>query len=347
MSYADAVRALPVREDALILGIETSCDETAVSLVRGGREVLADEIISSAAEHAKFGGVVPEIASRAHTEAISVAAARALKAAGVSLPEVDAVAVTYGAGLLGALLVGVSYAKSLAFALNKPLIPVSHIRGHMAAAYLADKTLEPPFLSLLTSGGHTALIHVSDYEKWRFWAERWMTPLARHSTRLRACWAFLSGRAAVERLAREGRNVVPLPKMLKGAKGYDVSYSGLKTAVINYVHTREQRGEDWSRADVACSFQHAALDVLVEKAVEAAQERGLDTVVSGGGVAANGYLRSLLAERCAAAGIKAVIPDKKLCTDNASMIAAEGYLQYRAGNFADLSLNAAANVPLK
>ncbi|MBS1314632.1 MAG: tRNA (adenosine(37)-N6)-threonylcarbamoyltransferase complex transferase subunit TsaD, partial [Clostridia bacterium] len=155
MSYADAVRALPVREDALILGIETSCDETAVSLVRGGREVLADEIISSAAEHAKFGGVVPEIASRAHTEAISVAAARALKAAGVSLPEVDAVAVTYGAGLLGALLVGVSYAKSLAFALNKPLIPVSHIRGHMAAAYLADKTLEPPFLSLLTSGGHT------------------------------------------------------------------------------------------------------------------------------------------------------------------------------------------------
>lgn len=165
MSYADAVRALPIREDALILGIETSCDETAVSLVRGGREVLADEIISSAAEHAKFGGVVPEIASRAHTEAISVAAARALKAAGVSLPEVDAVAVTYGAGLLGALLVGVSYAKSLAFALNKPLIPVSHIRGHMAAAYLADKTLEPPFLSLLTSGGHTALIHVSDYEK--------------------------------------------------------------------------------------------------------------------------------------------------------------------------------------
>lgn len=348
MSYADAVRALPVREDTLILGIETSCDETAVSLVRGGREVLADEIISSAAEHAKFGGVVPEIASRAHTEAISVAAARALKAAGVSLPEVDAVAVTYGAGLLGALLVGVSYAKSLAFALNKPLIPVSHIRGHMAAAYLADKTLEPPFLSLLTSGGHTALIHVSDYEKMEVLGGTLDDAVGEAFDKVaRVLGLSYPGGPAVERLAREGRNIVPLPKMLKGAKGYDVSYSGLKTAVINYVHTREQRGEDWSRADVACSFQHAALDVLVEKAVEAAQERGLDTVVSGGGVAANGYLRSLLAERCAAAGIKAVIPDKKLCTDNASMIAAEGYLQYRAGNFADLSLNAAANVPLK
>ena len=249
---------------------------------------------------------------------------------------------------MGALLVGVSYAKSLAFALNKPLIPVSHIRGHMAAAYLADKTLEPPFLSLLTSGGHTALIHVSDYEKMEVLGGTLDDAVGEAFDKVaRVLGLSYPGGPAVERLAREGRNVVPLPKMLKGAKGYDVSYSGLKTAVINYVHTKEQRGEDWSRADVACSFQHAALDVLVEKAVEAAQERGLDTVVSGGGVAANGYLRSLLAERCAAAGIKAVIPDKKLCTDNASMIAAEGYLQYRAGNFADLSLNAAANVPLK
>ena len=266
MSYADAVRTLPVREDALILGIETSCDETAVSLVRGGREVLADEIISSAAEHAKFGGVVPEIASRAHTEAISVAAARALKTAGVSLPEVDAVAVTYGAGLLGALLVGVSYAKSLAFALNKPLIPVSHIRGHMAAAYLADKTLEPPFLSLLTSGGHTALIHVSDYEKMEVLGGTLDDAVGEAFDKVaRVLGLSYPGGPAVERLAREGRNVVPLPKMLKGAKGYDVSYSGLKTAVINYDHTKEQRGEDWSRADGAGSFQHAALDVLVEK----------------------------------------------------------------------------------
>ena len=332
--------------DITILGIESSCDDTSAAVIRNN--VLLSNVIASQAVHIKYGGVIPELASRAHQQNIIPVVDTALKEAGLTPEEIDAIAFTRGPGLLGSLLVGVSYAKSLAFALNKPLIPVSHIRGHMAAAYLADKTLEPPFLSLLTSGGHTALIHVSDYEKMEVLGGTLDDAVGEAFDKVaRVLGLSYPGGPAVERLAREGRNVVPLPKMLKGAKGYDVSYSGLKTAVINYVHTREQRGEDWSRADVACSFQHAALDVLVEKAVEAAQERGLNTVVSGGGVAANGYLRSLLAERCAAAGIKAVIPDKKLCTDNASMIAAEGYLQYRAGNFADLSLNAAANVPLK
>lgn len=347
MNYYERVCAVPVKEDALILGIETSCDETAVSVVRGGREILSDEIISSAAEHAKFGGVVPEIASRAHTEAISVACARALRSAGVSLEAVDAIAVTYGAGLLGALLVGVSYAKSLAFALQKPLIPVSHIRGHMAAAYLNDRTLEPPFLSLLTSGGHTAILFVKSYEEAEVLGGTLDDAVGEAFDKVaRVLGLSYPGGPSVERLAREGKNVVPLPKMLKGAKGYDFSYSGLKTAVINYVHAKEQKKEAWSRANVACSFQCAALDVLAEKAVAAAKELGLHTIVSGGGVAANGYLRARLSERCAAEGIRAVLPEKRLCTDNAAMIAAEGFLQYRMRHFADLTLNASANVPL-
>lgn len=347
MNYYERVLATPVKENALILGIETSCDETAVSVVRGGREILSDEIISSAAEHAKFGGVVPEIASRAHTEAISVACERALRAAGISLEEVDAVAVTYGAGLLGALLVGVSYAKSLAFALQKPLIPVSHIRGHMAAAYLCDRTLEPPFLSLLTSGGHTAILHVKSYEEMELLGGTLDDAVGEAFDKVaRVLGLSYPGGPNVERLAREGKNFIPLPKMLKGAKGYDFSYSGLKTVVINYVHTKEQKNEPWNRADVACSFQCAAVDVLVEKAIAAAKERNLETIVSGGGVAANGYLRERLSERCAAEQIRAVLPEKRLCTDNAAMIAAEGFLQYRMRRFADLSLNASANVPL-
>ncbi|MGN0822554.1 MAG: tRNA (adenosine(37)-N6)-threonylcarbamoyltransferase complex transferase subunit TsaD [Candidatus Gallimonas sp.] len=334
------------KENPLILGIESSCDETAAAVVRG-RTLLSDEIASSASVQALYGGVVPEIASRAHADAVDAVVQRALERAGVKKEELDAVAVTYGAGLLGALLVGLSFAKGFAYGLGIPLIAVNHIRGHLAAAYLEDETLRPPFITLLASGGHTAILH---------------TLTETHSEALGGTLDDAAGEAFdkvarvlslpypggphVEALAREGKNVVPLPKMLKGEGGYNFSYSGLKTAVINYCHSAEQRGERVNRADVACSFQCAALDVLVRKTVEGAKERGVRTVTAGGGVVANGYLRDSLTKACAAAGLKLVLPTKKHCTDNAAMIAAEGLVQYRAGNFAPMSLNAEASIPL-
>ncbi len=350
MTYSEKIKTFEIKDKPLILGIETSCDETAVSLVYCGREVLADEIISSAASHAVFGGVVPEIASRAHTTAILMATKNALAKAGKTLSDIDAVAVTYGAGLLGALLVGVSFAKALAFSLGIPLVPVSHIRGHIAAAYLADKTLEPPFMNILASGGHTALIAVEDYYKMRVLGSSLDDAAGEAFDKVaRVLGLSYPGGPSVERLAREGKNVIKLPAMLSHYDGgeYDFSYSGLKTAVINYVHNAEQKGEAWKKEDVAASFQHAAIDVLVNKAMKAASVYGYKTVAVTGGVAANGYLRETLKSAAEARGIKAVIPEKRICTDNGSMIGAEGYLQYKAGNFADLTLNASAVVPLK
>jgi N6-L-threonylcarbamoyladenine synthase len=336
-----------LKENPVILGIESSCDETAAAVIRG-RQLLSDEIISSASVQALYGGVVPEIASRAHTDAVDEVVARALKNAGIQKEELDAVAVTYGAGLLGALLVGLSFAKGLSFGLKIPLIGVNHIRGHLAACYLEDRTLKPPFITLLASGGHTAVIYVkSETEFEVLGATRDDAAGEAFDKVARILSLPYPGGPHVERLAREGNPVVPFPKMLKGLGGYDFSYSGLKTAVINYVHTKEQKGEPWSKADVACSFQHAALDILAEKAVEGAREKGVCTVTAGGGVIANGYLREILEKRCNAAGFKLVIPEKRHCTDNAAMIAAEGLLQYRAGNFAPYSLNAEACIPLR
>ena len=335
-----------MKEQPLILGIESSCDETAAAVIRG-RTLLSDEIASSAATQAKFGGVVPEIASRAHAEAVDEVVARALAAAGVGKEELDAVAVTYGAGLLGALLVGLSFAKGFAYGLGIPLIGVDHIRGHLAAAYLEDASLEPPFLTLLASGGHTAILYTETADTFRVLGGTLDDAAGEAFDKVaRVLFLPYPGGPHIEALAREGRPVVPMPKMLKGMGGYDFSYSGLKTAVINYVHTKEQKGEAWSRADVACSFQHAALDILVRKTVEGALETGARTVTAGGGVAANGYLRESLQDACGRAGLKLVLPVKKHCTDNAAMIAAEGLVQYRLGNFAPMSLNAEASIPL-
>ena len=348
MLYSEQIKNFKIKDKPLILGIETSCDETAVSVVYNGREVLADEIISSAASHAVYGGVVPEIASRAHTTAILTATERALKTAGKTLADLDAIAVTYGAGLLGALLVGVSFAKALAFSLNIPLVPVSHIRGHVAAAYIADKTLEPPFMNILASGGHTALIAVESYSEMKVLGSSIDDAAGEAFDKVaRVLGLSYPGGPSVERLAREGKNTVKLPKMLSHYEGgkYDFSYSGLKTAVINYVHNAEQKGEPWKKEDVAASFQHAAIDVLVNKAVAAAKEYGFDKIAVTGGVAANGYLRETLKSAAEKNGLTAVIPEKKICTDNGSMIGAEGYIQYKKGNFADLTLNASAVVP--
>ena len=336
-----------MKQDPLILGIESSCDETAAAVIRG-RELLSDEIASSAATQAKYGGVVPEIASRAHAEAVDEVVARALKAANVQKQQLDAVAVTYGAGLLGALLVGLSFAKGVAYGLNIPLIGVDHIRGHLAAAYLEDTTLEPPFITLLASGGHTAILYAERADKFRVLGGTLDDAAGEAFDKVaRVLGLPYPGGPHVEALAREGSPVVPMPKMLKGMGGYDFSYSGLKTAVINYVHTKEQRGEEWSRADVAASFQSAALDILVQKTIEGAHETGAKVVTAGGGVAANGYLREKLTMECAEAGLKLVLPVKKHCTDNAAMIASEGLVQYRLGHFSPMSLNAEASIPLR
>lgn len=345
MVYAERVRGIPLKEEPVILGIESSCDETAAAVIRG-RELLSSVILSSASEQAKYGGVVPEIASRAHTDAIGDAVAQAVQGAGITERDIDAVAVTYGAGLLGALLVGLSFAKAYAFALGVPLIGVDHIRGHMAAAYLADKSLEPPFVTLLASGGHTAVIYTKNYTDFEILGStRDDAAGEAFDKAARVLGLSYPGGPSIEKLAKEGRAVIPFPKMFSGG-GYDFSYSGLKTAVINYCHNMEQKGESYSKADVAASFQSAACAPLAERAVAAAKQKGADTVVAGGGVIANGYLRALLQRSCEKAGLKLVLPEKKYCTDNAAMIAAEGLIQYRAGNFAELSLNARAHIPL-
>ncbi len=348
MNYQEIISNHVIKENAIILAIESSCDETACAVLRGRNELLSSEIESSMTEHIKFGGVVPEVASRAHTTALSIVVDRAIKNAGITLKDIDAVAVTYGAGLLGALLVGLSYAKALAYALQVPLIPVSHIRGHLSAIYLADKNLKPPFISLLASGGHTAIIEVESYEKFNILGGTLDDAVGEAFDKVaRVLGLNYPGGPNIERLAKEGEPKIKLPVMLKGKVGYDFSYSGLKTAVINYVHRANQLGEEINKADVACSFQSAAVDVLVEKAILAVKERGLDTVTAGGGVVANGYLRNKLSEECLKEGIKVVLPPKNLCTDNAAMIASEGYVQYLKGNFASLDLNASARVGLK
>ena len=334
------------KAEPIILGIESSCDETAAAVIKG-RRILSDEIASSATVQAEFGGVVPEIASRAHTDEIARVVERAVKNAGITYQDIDAVAVTYGAGLLGALLVGVSFAKAFAFALGKPLIAVNHIRGHLAAAYLDCPDLKPPFVTLLASGGHTAILYARSEAEFGILGATLDDAAGEAFDKVaRVLGLKYPGGPHIERCAEEGSPNVPMPKMLKGGGGYNFSYSGLKTAVINYCHTKDQKGESYSKADVACSFQCAAVDVLVEKTVAAAKEKGVTTVTVGGGVAANGYLRRSLQAACDKNGLRLVLPEKRYCTDNAAMIASEGLVQFRLGNFAKMDLTAKASIPL-
>ena len=286
------------KAEPIILGIESSCDETAAAVIKG-RKILSDEIASSATVQAEFGGVVPEIASRAHTDEIARVVERAVKNAGITYQDIDAVAVTYGAGLLGALLVGVSFAKAFAFALGKPLIAVNHIRGHLAAAYLDCPDLKPPFVTLLASGGHTAVLYAKSEGEFEILGATLDDAAGEAFDKVaRVLGLKYPGGPNIERCAVGGEANVPMPKMLKGGGGYNFSYSGLKTAVINYCHTKSQKGEEYNVADVACSFQCSAIDVLVEKTVLGAKEKGVDTVTAGGGVVANGYLRETLKTAC-------------------------------------------------
>lgn len=336
-----------IKSEPVILGIESSCDETACAVIKG-RKILSDEIISSAQEQSKYGGVVPEIASRAHTDAIDEVVARALDAAGITPKDVDAVAVTYGAGLLGALLVGLSFAKSFAYSQNIPLIAVNHIRGHMASAYLDNPALKPPFVTLLASGGHTAILHTQSYRIAKVLGGTCDDAAGEAFDKIARVLSLpYPGGPNVQRLAQEGRANIAFPSALvKHGDGKTFSYSGLKTAVINYCHTAEQKGAKINFADVAASFQKAAIDPLVAKTVESAITLGVDTVTAGGGVVANDYLRAELKAACDRAGLKLVLPSKRYCTDNAAMIASEGLNLYLAGEFAPLSVNAKAALPL-
>lgn len=336
-----------IKDNPVILGIESSCDETAAAVIRG-RKLLSSRIISSASEQAKYGGVVPEIASRAHTDVVDEVVRQAVEDARIKLSEIDAVAVTYGAGLLGALLVGVSFAKSLAYALGVPLIAVNHIRGHLAAAYLGEPSLKPPFVTLLASGGHTAVLHTLDYSHFEVIASTCDDAAGEAFDKVARVLSLpYPGGVNVERLAKEGSPNIQLPSCLVREGHNRFSYSGLKTAVINYCHNAGQKGEEVNRADVACSFQRAAIDPLVKKTVESAVALKVNTVTAGGGVVANGYLRAALQAGCGARGLRLVLPEKGYCTDNAAMIAAEGLIRYLNGEFAPLSLNAAAQIPLE
>ena len=337
-----------VKNEPVILGIESSCDETACAILRG-RKILSNRIISSAAEQAKYGGVVPEIASRMHTEAVDEVCRLALVDAGLRPQDIDCVAATYGAGLLGALLVGLSFAKAFAYALNVPFIAVNHIRGHIAAAYLDKPDLKPPFVTLLASGGHTAILYTSSYTKFSILGG---TSDDAAGEAFDKCARVLGlpypGGPSVQKLAEGGNACINFPSALvKNSQVLRFSYSGLKTAVINYCHNAQQRGEELNGADVAASFQRAAIDPLVKKTVECALACGVKTVTAGGGVVANSYLRRTLNEACQKAGLQLILPEKKFCTDNAAMIASEGLNQYMAGNFSSLDVNAAAAIPLK
>ena len=331
-----------------ILAFESTCDETAVAVVEDGRKILTDQIFSQAKLHAVYGGVVPEIASRCHVESISILAQRALKAAGITREEIDAVAVSYAPGLIGAVLVGVNFAKSCASALQVPLIPVHHIRGHIAANYLAYPELKPPFLCLAISGGNTILVDVRDYTDMKILG----------ATRDDAAGECFDKTARVLGLPYPGGK--PIDELSQGGDDskytfpighvdgnpYDMSFSGLKTAVINLVHNAEQKGEKLDRASLAASFTKAVSDSLVPRTMMAARELGYDTVVVAGGVAANSRIRADFKNACEQEKLRLFVPPLKLCGDNGAMIGAQGYYEYLAGTRAGSDLNAYATMEL-
>jgi N6-L-threonylcarbamoyladenine synthase len=332
----------------LILAVESSCDETAVALVADGRKVLTDQIFSQADLHAVYGGVVPEIAARSHLEVISILAERALQEAGVTRRDIDAVACTYAPGLIGAVLVGVNFAKSAALALNVPLIPVHHIRGHIAANYLAYPELEPPFLCLAISGGNTMLVDVRDYTDMRIIGQTRDDAAGEcFDKSARVMGLGYPGGKPIDDLAKTGDDhCYDLPRPYVGQNPYDMSFSGIKTAVINVAHRCEQTGTELNKAGLAASLCRAVSESLVGRTMAAAEELGYDKIAVAGGVAANSRIRADFEAACRKAGRTLYVPPLKLCGDNGAMIGAQGYYEYLAGHVADSSLNAYATMPL-
>lgn len=327
-----------------ILAVESSCDETAVAIVRDGREVLCDCIASQVELHRIYGGVVPEIASRKHIEAIYGLADQALKQTGLSRKDIDAIAVTYAPGLIGAVLVGVNFAKAAALALNKPLIPVHHIRGHIAANYIAYPDLKPPFLCMVVSGGHTMIAEVADYTKMRILGTTLDDAAGECFDKVaRVLGMPYPGGAALDKAAQNGDDKkYDLPRSKPGANPYDMSFSGLKTAALNLIHHAQQVGEELDIPSLCASFSAAVSDILVPRVVRAIQETGLKKIAIAGGVAANSRIRADLLAAAEELNAEVYMPPLSLCGDNASMIGAQAYYEVLAGNVADMNLNAYA-----
>lgn len=345
MSYQEtsqeALSRLRKKEHIRILAIESSCDETAAAVVEDGRVILSNAVFTQIDLHALYGGVVPEIASRAHVEKVDRMVDAALAQAGMTLQDVDAIAVTYGPGLVGALLIGVSCAKALAYAAGKPLIPVNHIEGHICANFLSSPELTPPFAALVVSGGHSHLFAVEDYGVYRIIGQTQDDAAGEAFDKAaRVLNIPYPGGPLLDKLAENGNpHALPLPRPHVDGR-YDYSFSGLKTAFINAVHNARQKGELLCDADLAASFRYAVVSQLVDKAMLAARELGLHKMVLAGGVSANRLLRREMEAACAKAGIPLYMPRLELCGDNAAMIGSAAYYRLRRGELADLSLNA-------
>ena len=331
-----------------ILAVESSCDETAVALVEDGRKILADKIISQVDLHKVYGGVVPEIASRSHAEVISMLAEQAINEAGITREQIDAVAVTYAPGLIGALLVGVNFAKSVAMALDVPLIPVHHIRGHIAANYLAFPDLEPPFLALAVSGGNSMIVDVQSYTEMKIvGATRDDAAGECFDKTARVLGLGYPGGKPIDDLSKTGDDTkYKLPLAHVSDSPFDMSFSGLKTSVINLVHQAKQKGEQLDEPSLAASFCKAVSDSLVPRTIDAAKAFGHDKIVVAGGVAANSRIRHDFEVACEKAGLTLYFPPLKLCGDNGAMIGAQGYYEFLNGNTTELDLNAYANMTI-
>ena len=331
----------------LILGIESSCDETAAAVVADGKEILSNIIASQIDIHSYYGGVVPEIASRKHTEAIFTVTEEALRYAGCELSDISAIAVTAGPGLVGALLVGVSFAKSLAYATGLPLVPVHHIEGHIAANYLAHKELKPPFICLVASGGHSHIVCANNYLDFEILGRTRDDAAGEAYDKIaRVLGLGYPGGPKIDKLSKEGNGkAVKFPRV-RFEDCFDFSFSGVKTAVMNYVHNMEQKGEKICREDIAASFQEAVTDILVSNTLGAAKQKNVSTVCLAGGVASNTRLREKMAKEAEKEGFKLYFPEPVLCTDNAAMIACAGYYEFLSGKRADLTLNALPSVKL-
>lgn len=336
---------------SLTLALETSCDETSAAVVMNGRTILSNIISSQVPTHQKFGGVVPEIASRKHIETVITVVDQALAEAGTTLAEVNAIGVTYGPGLVGALLVGVATAKALSFALDKPLIGVNHLEGHIFANFLAHRELEPPFVALVVSGGHTSLVHLKGYNELVLLGQTRDDAAGEAFDKIARVMNFpYPGGPYIDNAAKQGNpSAIAFPRAFTGKAGenkFAFSFSGLKSAVLNYLNSAAQRGETVSIPDVAASFQAAVVDVLITKTLAAAEHAGVNQIVLAGGVAANSSLKTELALAAGKQGLTLFYPPPVLCTDNAAMIACRAYYQYLAGDFADLNLNAIPSLKL-
>lgn len=329
-------------KETLILAIESSCDETAAAVVKNGREVLSNIISSQIDLHTLYGGVVPEIASRKHTENINPVIREALSTANVTLNDIDAIAVTYGPGLVGALLVGVSAAKAISFATKIPLVGVHHIEGHISANYIENKDLEPPFVCLVVSGGHSHLVKVLDYGVYEILGRTRDDAAGEAFDKVaRAIGLGYPGGPKIDKVSKQGNpNAIVFPRAKVDGSYYDFSFSGLKSAVLNYLNQCEMKGEQYVQADVAASFQKAVVDVLVDHSMTAIRESGMKKFALAGGVASNSALRAAMEEACAREGISFYRPSPILCTDNAAMIGAAGYYEFIKGNVSGYDLNA-------